>query len=532
MTASEVAPASVATEPQDLRPAWLRSDRWVLAGFVLLALALRAPNLGRAFWVDEGITIGISSHPIGQIPRLLRHDGSPPLFYFLLHFWMRAFGTSEPATHTLPLLISLIAIPVAFLAGRELFHRRAASIAAAALVATNPFLNWYSTETRMYTLVVLLSLVGVTLAWRAFRDRRLLDAAGAALTYAALLYTHDWAIYLTGGTGLVLLWLAWSRGDRRLAAWVLAGGATALILWLPWLPSFVYQANNTAAPWAVQPGIGDFFADPSTALAGTIGFIVVPLLVIGVWLGRRDVAAGDRLVAGAVGTMALATTVAGFLGAEIEPSWTVRYLAVIVGPYLIAAAGALSAGRTGRRVLWAACGALVLWAVIGQLLPNPNARYAKSNVAAIAAAVSSRMHAGDAVIVTQTEQLAVAYHYLPGGLHYMSPTGPVSDPRVVDWRDIVSRLQHASPCAALGPTLNSLPVGATVLEINPVRKLGATGSAWSRAVNGQVIADNSFLRRDPALTAVGFYTEGLSPRPFSPVDGVLFQKTSAAPACG
>ncbi len=142
------------------------------------------------------------------------------------------------------------------------------------------------------------------------------------------------------------------------------------------------------------------------------------------------------------------------------------------------------------------------------------------------------MHAGDAVIVTQTEQLAVAYHYLPGGLHYMSPTGPVSDPRVVDWRDIVSRLQHASPCAALGPTLNSLPVGATVLEINPVRKLGATGSAWSRAVNGQVIADNSFLRRDPALTAVGFYTEGLSPRPFSPVDGVLFQKTSAAPACG
>ncbi len=532
MTASDVAPASIAAEPLDKRPAWLHSDRVVVAAFVLLALALRVPNLGRAFWVDEGITIGISSHPLSQIPRLLRHDGSPPLFYFLLHFWMRAFGTSEPATHALPLLISLIAVPVAFWAGRELFHRRAASIAAAALVATNPFLNWYSTETRMYTLVVLLALIGVTLAWRAFRDRRLTDAAGAAVTYAALLYTHDWAIYLTGGTGLVLLSLAWARGDRRLAGWVLAGGGATLILWLPWLPSFLYQAKNTAAPWAVQPGIGDFFADPSTALAGTIGFLVVPMLAIGVWLARRDVAPGDRLVAGAIGTMALAATVAGFLGAEIEPSWTVRYLAVIVGPYLIAAAGALSAGQVGRRVLWAACIALSVWAVIGQLLPNPNARYAKSNVAAIASAAAPRLRPGDAVLVTQTEQLAVAYHYLPRGLRYMSPTGPVSDPRVVDWRNIVLRLQHASPCADLGPVLNALPVGTAVLEMNPVRKLGATGSAWSRAVNGQVIADDNFLRRDPALTQVAVYTEGLSPRPFSPVDGILFRKTSAAPACG
>ncbi len=534
MTTSEVAPASLTAETTspDSRSDWLRRDRVVVAGLVVLAVALRAPYLGRAFWVDEGITVGISSHPISQIPRLLRNDGSPPLFYFLLHFWMRVFGSSEPAAHALPLLISLLAIPVGYWAGRELFNRRGAGIAAAALVATNPFLNWYSTEARMYTLVILLALVGVTLAWRAFRDRRLIDAAGAVLAYAALLYTHNWAIYLTGGTGLVLLWLAWSRGDRRLTAWVVAGGAATLVLWLPWLPSFIYQAQNTAAPWAVQPGIGDFFADPSTALAGTIGFLVVPALVIGVWLGRRDVAPADRLVAGAVGTMALATTVAGFVGAEIEPSWTVRYLAVIVGPYLIAAAGALSAGRTGRRVLWATCAALSVWALIGLLLPNPNGRYAKSNVAAVASAVAPRLRPGDAVLVTQTEQLAVAYHYLPRGMQYMTPTGPVTDPSVVNWRNIVYRLQHASPCAVLGPTLNALPVGAAVLEINPARKLGASGSAWSRAVSSQVLADNRFLARDRALTTEGLYTPGLSPKPFSPVDGVLFQKTSAAPACG
>ena len=195
------------------RTALLRRDRVVVAGLVVLAGVLRLPNLGRAYWIDEGISVGIASHPLSQLPKLLREDGSPPLFYVLLHFWVKLFGTSEAATHTLPLLISLSAIPVAYWAGRELFERRAA-IWAAALMATNPFLNWYSTETRMYTLVVVLATVGLTLAIRAFRDRRPRDAAGATLVYAALLYTHDWGIYLTVVTALVLGWMAWSRRDR------------------------------------------------------------------------------------------------------------------------------------------------------------------------------------------------------------------------------------------------------------------------------------------------------------------------------
>ena len=33
-------------------------------------------------------------------------------------------------------------------------------------------------------------------------------------------------------------------------------------------------------------------------------------------------------------------------------------------------------------------------------------------------------------MVTQTEQVAVLEHYLPPGLHYVTPTGPVADPTV------------------------------------------------------------------------------------------------------
>ncbi|HET9076628.1 MAG TPA: glycosyltransferase family 39 protein [Acidimicrobiales bacterium] len=531
MTLPEVRTPTAAPVATTLRPVWLRRDRVIVAALVVVALALRVPYLGRSYWIDESVSLGIASHRLSQIPTLLRHDGSPPLFYLILHFWIALFGTSEAATHTLPLLVSLLAVPAGYWAGCRLFNRPA-GIAAAALLATNPFLNWYSTETRMYTLMVLLSLVGVTLAWRAFQDRSLVHAAGAVVTYAAMLYTHNWGLYLAGATGLILLWLAWSQGDRRLAAWVVAAGAATLALWAPWIPSFIFQAKNTAAPWAARPAIGDFFADPSTALGGTLGFLVVPALAGGVWACRHRSDRRDRFVASVTGAIALVATVAGFAGAQIQPSWTVRYLAIIVGPYLLAAAGVLAASLPGRRVLWVVCAALAGWAVIGSLLPNPNGRYAKDNMAALAAAVAPRMRAGDLVLVTQTEQTAVAYRYLPAGLRYVDPTGAVRDPSVVDWRNIVSRLQHASACRAVAPAVDSLPVGDLVLEINPARKLGASGSAWSKAVAKQVSADDNLLRRDPALTVIGIYHPGLSPRPYSPVDGVLFLKTSTARACG
>jgi 4-amino-4-deoxy-L-arabinose transferase-like glycosyltransferase len=495
-----------------------------------VALALRVPNLGRAYWVDEGISVGIASHPLSQLPRLLREDGSPPLFYVILHFWMRLFGTSPEATHFLPLIISLVCVPLAYWSATQLFDRRA-GIAAAALFATNPFLGWYSTETRMYPMVVALTIVGITLAWRAVRDRSWSDGAGSLVAFTCLLYTHDWGIYLTAVTALVLFGFAASRRDRGMAAAVALMTLAAVALWLPWLPSFVAQAKNTAAPWAIRPNIGDFFADPSSALGGTMGIIVAPALAVGVLWTRKQRPIRVGRVAGLLVAVGVLTTLAGFLGAQIEPSWTVRYLAVIVAPFLLAAAGALAPMRRGRMVVLGVCILLGTWGAVGSLLPNPNAKYAKSNVAAVAGAVAAQLRPGDVVIVTQTEQVPVLAHYLPPGLRYLTPSGPVADPLVVDWRNIVNRLRVSRPCSAVAPSINALAVGADVLVVDPGRTLGASGTDWSTAVNDQVAAVDEMVVHDPSLVAMGFYDEAMKPRPFSPVNAVLYRKISAAAAC-
>ena len=71
---------------------------------------------------------------------------------------MSVFGSGEADTHALSVAFALLTVPAAWLGARALFGDRAAWIAA--LLATiNPFLTYYAQETRMYTLVALLSTV-------------------------------------------------------------------------------------------------------------------------------------------------------------------------------------------------------------------------------------------------------------------------------------------------------------------------------------------------------------------------------------
>jgi mannosyltransferase len=513
--------------PDGRRTGW--RDGFIVAGFVVVATLLRIPTIGRSYWVDEGISVGIASHPLGAIPGLLRQDGSPPLWYVLLHFWMEAFGTSPVATHAMALLISLAVTPLAYWAGRRLFGR-VAGLAAAGLTATNPFLGWYATENRMYTLLVALSLVAVTATVLAVRERSRGNAVLAIAAFVALDYTHNWSLYLTAVTFAYVTVRAVHARDRTLVAWTLAGGAAVVCAYLPWLPSLLEQSAETAAPWAVAPGIGDLFADPATTIGGTAGIVVAPLLVGAVWWTRGRRCQGVSQAATFLVSLSLGTIVIGWLAANVEPSWTVRYLAVTVAPWLLAAAGALAASSFGRRVVVVVCVALSAWSVVGNLLPDAHPGDAKDNAAAVASAAGPELRRGDLVVVTQTEQVPVLAHYLPPGLRYFNPMGRIEDPYVVDWKHIITRLQRADACRSIEPAVDRLPVGAAILEVDPLDPVGASGSAWSRAAHRQVLSIEHVLAADPSLVPVRSLTEGISPKPYAPVIGELFRKV--APSTG
>ena len=240
----------------------------------------------------------------------------------------------------------------------------------------------------MYALLALLALVASAAYARAFAWRSRGWAIGYAVALAAMLYTHNWALFFGAACGLVWLYLLWRAQERRelLVLGAIAFGG-ALVLYLPWLPTVLYQVAHTGAPWSEPPTVLSLLSTPARILGD---FAVIALLLVGgaglVTLWRRDSPAVWLL------TIALLTVVLAWLSSQLSPAWAQRYLAVAVGPLLLAVvAGLANAGRLG-------IAALIVGAALGAADAAPDD---KSNVRDVAEAIGPSLRAGDLVVSTQ-----------------------------------------------------------------------------------------------------------------------------------
>jgi mannosyltransferase len=510
-------------------PAGLRLSWPVIAVSLLVMLAvsvyLRTRQLHFLFWIDEGLSVGIAGHPLGHIPGLLRQDGSPPLYYLILHVWMSARGRSEVATHELSLIFALLTIPAAFWAGASLFGRRVGLISAG-IAAALPYLNTYAQETRMYALMALLSVIVAAAFVHVFVYRHRRYVPVFALSLAAALYTHNWGLFLAAMCGLCFLWSVFrERGMRPelLRDGVIGFGLVAL-LFLPWLPTLLYQVRHTGAPWDLPPVLWSL-SQGLYAMVGGRGAAMLILLGGGAGLlairaasprGSAGPAAADpvareaarlRIAAECLLILGVGTYVLAWAYSKHTPAWSYRYFAAIVGPLLLAAAVGLSRG--GRLAIVA----IVLTAVFWVLDPVTSHKFAKSNVALVAVQLRPHVTSNTVVLSTQPEQVPTLAYYLPQTHRFFTPLGAVRDPGVMDWRDALARLRRSSVHGVLAPMIDGLKPGARVLLVTPDNF--PTAPEWQVLISTASVRWQYFLSHDPRLREIAYsnwhwYDTGIS----------------------
>jgi mannosyltransferase len=466
-----------------------------LTGF---SLALRSHGIHARYWTDEGLSVGISSHPLLDIPGVLRQDGSPPLYYLLLSVWISVFGIGEGSTHALSVAIAMMTIPATFLAARAMFGMRAAWFGAL-LAALNPYLTYYAQETRMYALVILLSIIVSGTFVLAFVQRRRawLPALGAAL--ALLMYAHNWGLFLAVGTGAAVLVLLAGESDRRalLRDAALVYGAVALV-YLPWLPSLLFQARHTGAPWSVAPLPQDALGGLTRLLGGAapaMGFaLVTGSGLAGLMVGPRLRGPKARAVLALLTMGAVALALAWGMS-QVSPAWAMRYLSVLLGPLLLLGAAGLSrAGALGAVTVVAL---VILWAQ-----PRTHALETKSNAHTASVLVRDRLEPGDLVVAVHPEQGPLMRIYLPPGLRWANAMGPVADPQVMDWRDVLDRLTAAKPKATAGGLIRTLRQNQRLLLVEPIIRGARWGAPWTRLVRTRAGQWQRLLDHDRRLARV------------------------------
>jgi hypothetical protein len=217
----------------------LTTDRRLLVALTIAAAGIRFATIDvQSYWFDEALTAKLLSMPLGDmVSSIPDTELTPPLYYLLAWPWAHAFGAQEAALRAFSALIGTAVVPVAYLAGRELMTRRA-GLVAAALVAFNPLLVWYSQEARPYSLLVLLCALSLLWFARALQRRTTRDLVLWALASALALLTHYFAAFLVVPEGL---WLAWVWRPRAPA--VLAGAAMAAV-GAALIPLAVHERNR------------------------------------------------------------------------------------------------------------------------------------------------------------------------------------------------------------------------------------------------------------------------------------------------
>ncbi len=111
---------------------------------------------------DEVATVATAtqSFPAGILNALETKNLHAPLFYFILHFWIRLFGEDIFILRLLPVILGTACIPLAYLCAKELFSKYA-GILTAILVSVNFFMISYSHFCKFYALLQVLGFLSI-----------------------------------------------------------------------------------------------------------------------------------------------------------------------------------------------------------------------------------------------------------------------------------------------------------------------------------------------------------------------------------
>jgi len=307
-------------------------------------------------------------------------------------------------------------------------------------------------------------------------------------------------VFFVAATAIALVPCIVVATDRRrlLLDALLAFGAAG-VGFLPWVPNLLYQRAHTGAPWAPLPSIKELYLRPIRLFGGWTPFLVIlPLGGLGVAQMLRRRRSRPTVAYGTAALMMAAFIGTAWVGAHLNPGWSARYFIAIIAPTIVVVAVALAgAGRWG---LVALITVALLSARPVDVFPEHKLGMAElSNLKGAARTIAPRLRPGDLVFSIEPGQLTTLYHYLPPGMRYATSMGLVHDPGVIDWRDVVDRLERADVRRNVTELVDTVPVGGHVVIATPnfIRETHLT--KYFELVNrdGRLLVDT--VSRDPRI---------------------------------
>ena len=262
------------------------TDNWKLILIVLLHLLITIPlSYFLNTWYDEASTLITSSQTISYaVHRSIQFELQPPFYYIFLNVWRQA-DSSYFFARLLSIIFSSASIVISFILIKKYLKIEKPEYVTL-LIAINPFLIYYATEIRPYTMLIFLSVTLIFLMYEIYlSDNKFIVARVLYILLSIIsLHTQYYMGFILVGIGFsILIYGGWGKFRTYLIDMILP--MLSLVAVIPFLPgintlieasSKVYKLNLT--------GLVEFFEVRITTYLFALNYLPLKFSRYEIWL--------------------------------------------------------------------------------------------------------------------------------------------------------------------------------------------------------------------------------------------------------
>ncbi len=222
---------------------------------LLLSFFLRVFLLDfESLWLDEGSSIRFAKLGVAEIFESTQTDAHPPLYYLLLHFWIKIFGDSEFSVRFPSVIFGVLTVWVVYKFCFKFWSRNVA-ILSSLIVGISTFQVFYSQEARMYSLLCFLSTLSFFYFMKILRDDQFKFYVFYSVVNVFLLYTHLYSFFVLLAQVIYVIFVERERVKGLVVSFIFS-----FVFYIPRFFVVLNQAKSfllSSEFWLPRPGFVD-----------------------------------------------------------------------------------------------------------------------------------------------------------------------------------------------------------------------------------------------------------------------------------
>ncbi|MEX0910117.1 MAG: glycosyltransferase family 39 protein [Candidatus Paceibacterota bacterium] len=291
--------------------------------------------------LDEAQSLWQTRQSFVGIINVVSQDVHVPLYHFILHVWQVFLGNDVVTARVLSLLFFVFNIPAFFLLAKLAYNRSVAYLSTL-LFSLSPFMNWYGSEIRMYTLFSLLITLNYYFFLSIYKTNARWAWLGYVITAVLGVYTH-YFFFFGLATQVIFYFFNQKYFHKKALGHFFLSASIVVVSFLPWGLYVLNQTGSTdMSPLLTTPtsinifnALTQFAVGFQTDTVNTFLISLWPLSILFVFLGLRKDSRITRESLFFILAIVVPLAIAFVISLVYRPVFLSRYLILALPPFFL-----------------------------------------------------------------------------------------------------------------------------------------------------------------------------------------------------